>query len=126
MPLPLRFALALIALVTAVSCASTTNSPAAKLVGHWRATNQSQTADYIFAADGTFTGSVKSGATTIAKFTGHWALQTGSIAYEYTSDVFGSIPAGTKDRDRLLDLQNSYYIIEAKDGSRRRYLRVSS
>ena len=125
MPLPLRFALALLALFAA-SCASTSKNPATKLVGHWRATNQSQTADYIFAADGSFRGSVRSGSTTISKFTGKWTLAGGAIAYEYTSDVFGSIPAGTKDRDRLIELRDGYYIIEAKDGSRRRYVRLAS
>ena len=124
MPLPLRIVFAFFALL-ATSCASTSKRPDAKLVGHWRAANQSQTAEYSFSADGTFTGSVKSGATTISKFTGKWALVNGAINYEYTADALGSIPAGTKDRDRLIEVTAGYYVIEAKDGSRRRYVRVA-
>ncbi len=124
LPLPLRTALALITLFAA-ACASTSSRPEAKLVGHWRAVNQSQTAEYTFAADGTFTGSVKSGSTTISKFTGKWALANGAISYEYTFDALGGIPAGTKDQDRLIEVTPGYYVIEAKDGSRRRYARVA-
>lgn len=124
MSLPLRIALASIALFAA-GCASTPKHQEAKLVGHWRAANQRQTAEYSFAPNGTFTGSVKSGATTISKFTGKWALTEGAINYEYTGDALGSIPAGTKDRDRLIELTDGYYVIEAKDGSRRRYVRVT-
>ncbi|MFN2475390.1 MAG: hypothetical protein ABR526_03495 [Chthoniobacterales bacterium] len=124
MSLPLRIALASI-LLAVTSCASTSKRPDAKLIGRWRAGNQSQTAEYSFAADGTFGGSVKSGATTISKFTGKWAVVDGAINYEYTGDALGSIPAGTKDRDRLLEVTDAYYVIEAKDGSRRRYVRVA-
>ena len=124
MRIQLSIAFAFVALF-ATSCASVSKRPDSKLVGHWRAGNRSQTADYSFAADGTFSGSVKSGATTISKFTGKWALVNGSISYEYISDALGSIPAGTKDRDRLIEVTDGYYIIEAKDGSRRRYVRVA-
>jgi hypothetical protein len=65
------------------------------------------------------------GPTTISDFTGKWSLANGAIFYEYTGDTRGTIPAGTKDRDRLLELAKDYFVIRAADGSQRRYVRVA-
>lgn len=119
----LKTALALLLLLTA-SCATPGKPANAKLIGRWRATNQSQTAEYTFANDSSFSGSVRMGGTTISKFTGKWSLANGAIAYEYTGDTLGRIPPGTKDQDRLLEVADAYFVIEAADGSHRRYERV--
>lgn len=114
----------LVALFSA-SCATPKQPRDPTLVGRWRATNQNQTAEYTFAPNGTFSGSVKAGVTTISDFTGKWLLTNGAIFYEYTGDTRGSIPAGTKDRDELLELTKDYFVIKAADGSERRYVRVA-
>ncbi len=95
-----------------------------KLVGRWRAANQDQTAEYVFAGDGSFTGWVKAGRATISKFTGKWSVASGAIFYEYTSDAMGAIPPGTKDRDKLVKIAPDFMLIQAADGSERRYVRV--
>ncbi|CAN5537215.1 hypothetical protein BH18VER1_BH18VER1_17170 [soil metagenome] len=120
----LRIALALFALVVG-SCATTRHSAARQLVGQWRATTQSRTAQYDFAADGTFTGSVTSGGRIIADFSGRWSVTNGAILYIYTDDKKGAIAPGTKDRDELLRVADDHFIIRTADGSERRYLRVT-
>jgi hypothetical protein len=47
-----------------------------------------------------------------------------ALLYTYLSDALGRIPAGATDRDKLLGIQKDFFLIEAADGSRRRYLRV--
>jgi len=46
------------------------------------------------------------------------------LLYKYVSDALHKIPAGTTDRDTLLSVQREFFIIEAADGSKRKYLRV--
>ena len=119
----LRILLSLAALLI-VSCATVAVDPASKLVGRWRSQNLAQTAEYVFAADGTFTGTVAASGTILSNFTGKWSLEGGAILYEYTGDTLGNIPAGTKDRDKLLSIAPNHFTIEAADGSRRKYVRA--
>src|SRR4051812_4299280 len=96
----LRSIIALVALLL-VSCATGGGTAASKLLGRWRSTNQDQTAEYVFAGNGTFSGNVSSHGATVSRFTGNWSVRDGAILYEYTSDPTGTIPVGTRDRDRL-------------------------
>lgn len=82
-------------------------------------------AQYNFAPDGTFTGTVTSEGRLIADFTGRWSLANGTLTYEYTGDKRGAIPAGTTDHDELLSVAADHYMIRARDGSERRYVRVA-
>jgi hypothetical protein len=59
----------------------------------------------------------------VSKFTGKWSVQGMDLLYVYASDAFGHIPAGATDRDRLLEVQKDSFLIQAADGSRRRYER---
>ena len=113
-------------MVFLTSCATVGGDAATtKLVGRWRSQNQAQTAEYIFAANGTFTGTVVARGTVVSNFTGKWTLKSGAILYEYTGDTMGSIPVGTRDRDKLLSVAPDRYLIEAADGSRRTYVRIT-
>lgn len=118
-PLVLLFALC------AVGCVTTAVRPEATLVGRWRYQNAQQLAEYIFAQDGSFVGHVSSRGVVVADFTGKWSLTPEAIVYEYTSDKKGSIAPGTRDRDQLVSLGPDAYVIQARDGSQRKYVRVT-
>jgi phage-related protein len=107
----------------AVSCATSGRAPESQLVGRWRSSNGAQTAEYVFSANGRFDGSVASHGRTISEFTGKWSLRADGIDYEYTKDKFGTIPAGTKDRDRILSIAADHFVIVAADGTKRKYVR---
>ena len=109
----------------AASCATVNQPRREALVGTWRSTAGPQVGEYRFLPDGTFTGSVRSRGALLAKFTGRWVLRDGAIAYEYLSDATGNIAPGTRDRDKLVAISSGTYTIEAADGSRREYVRVS-
>ena len=47
-----------------------------------------------------------------------------ALLYTYTSDAFGRIPAGTTDRDRLVEMKADSFLIQAANGDRRRYFRT--
>ena len=119
----LKAVLALTALLLA-SCATVGNTRETRLVGKWRTTNPRATVDYTFGKDGTFSGRVTSAGAIVANFTGKWSLTADEILYEYISDTAGTIAPGTRDRDKLLTLARDHFVIEARDGSRRKYVRV--
>jgi hypothetical protein len=119
----LKLVLALCALILA-SCATVGEREENKLVGRWRSTDRQHTAEYAFFENGTFNGSVTGGGALVSKFTGKWLVRDGAILYEYTADEMRRIPVGTKDRDKLLRIGRDQYIIEAADGTVRKYIRV--
>jgi hypothetical protein len=97
-----------------------------KLVGHWRSTDERHVAEYVFLGNGSFSGFVAAEGSMLSQFTGKWLLRDGSIRYEYTGDRMGRIPSGTRDRDKLLRIGRDYFVIEAADGSVRKYVRANN
>ena len=71
-----------------------------------------------------FKGEVVYRAKLISKFTGRWSVDGDTLLYTYISDALDRIPAGATDRDKLLSVHREFFIIEAADGSRRKYLRI--
>lgn len=124
MRIAVRLLLAL-ACSSLAACASAERKAEAKLVGKWRFSDGRQAAEYVFSKAGTFTGQVRSDAALISDFTGRWSLKGDTLLYEYTGDRLGGIPPGTLDRDQLLAMTKDHYVIQAADGSRRKYLRVA-
>jgi hypothetical protein len=119
----MKAVLALILFLLA-SCAGLPPNSQSILVGEWRYADRIQSCHYIFNRDGTFKGEVVYHAKLISKFTGRWSVDGGALLYTYVSDELGRIPAGATDRDKILSAKREYFIIEAADGSRRKYLRI--
>ena len=111
------------------SCASVGEKTESKLIGRWHSVDRmGHTAELSFLGNGTFSGSVSGGdnRSLISQFTGRWLLRDGVILYQYTSDKTGRIRVGTKDRDKLLRIGRDYFVIEAADGSVRKYVRAGN
>jgi hypothetical protein len=106
------------------SCAIFRGSARQSLIGEWRYVDPVQSCHYDFKGDGLFSGEVSSRAKLVSKFTGRWSVEGHTILYTYTSDALGRIPAGATDRDTLLSIQKDSFVIEAADGSQRRYSRI--
>ena len=119
----MKIALVLISLVVA-SCSSLPSGKQDSLVGVWRYADDVQSCRYHFKKDGTFTGEVHLQKKLVSKFRGTWAVQAKFLLYRYLGDELGRIPAGTTDRDKLLRVEKQAFLIEAADGSRRRYIRL--
>jgi hypothetical protein len=94
------------------------------LVGEWRYADRIQACRYVLNGDGSFEGDVVYRTKLIMKFTGRWSVTDGVLHHIYINDALHKIPAGATDRDKLLSVQRDYFIIEAADGNRRKYLRV--
>jgi hypothetical protein len=107
-----------------VSCAGWQSNSPSSLVGEWRYADEIKACHYIFNANGTFAGDVVYHRKTISKFTGRWSVEGDTLLYTYVSDALDKIPAGATDRDRLLDVDREFFIIQAADGSKRKYLRI--
>ena len=116
--------LAAFLLLLLAACASVPPRDRAELVGHWRYQDEVQSCDYRFEANGSFTGEVRQRRRVVLKFSGRWALKGNLLLYTYISEVFGRIPAGTKDQDQLLEVRPDSFLIQAANGDRRRYRRV--
>jgi hypothetical protein len=106
------------------SCAGLPPQARNPLVGEWRYADNVQSCRYDFKRDGQFTGEVRLRGQLASKFTGTWDVQGTHLLYRYISDELGRIPAGATDRDKLLSVERASFLIEAADGSRRRYSRI--
>ena len=107
------------------SCAGLQKSAAVSLVGEWQYTDKIQSCYYVFKEDGSFRGEVTFRGRILSKFTGRWSVSDSALLYEYTNDVLGRIPVGTRDRDKLLSVEKDSFAIEAADGNHRRYIRIA-
>jgi hypothetical protein len=106
------------------SCASVPSSARSALVGDWRYADKIQSCRYSFEPSGTFTGEVTVRTKVVSRFTGLWSVKGDQLLYHYLSDALGRIPAGAIDRDKLIGIKEDSFLIEAADGSRRRYRRL--
>ena len=113
-----------LALLLLASCAGMQTTPRSSLVGSWRYADKTQSCHYAFKADGSFTREVVDRKRLVSKFRGVWSVQDNVLLYTYLGDDLGRIPEGAKDQDKLLAIQKDSFLIEAADGSRRRYLRI--
>ena len=111
-------------LCSLTSCAGLQSSSPSRLVGEWRYTDKIQGCHYIFNRNGTFQGDVVYHGKMISRFTGRWSVDGDTLLYAYISDALDRIPAGATDRDKLLSVRREFFIIQAADGSERKYLRV--
>jgi hypothetical protein len=105
------------------SCAGVRPS-SPSLVGEWRYADRIQACRYVFNPDGSFEGDVIYRTKLISKFKGRWSVTEDALVYRYVSDALHKIPAGATDRDKLLSIRSEFFLIEAADGSKRKYLRV--
>jgi hypothetical protein len=113
-----------IALCLLASCVWVRTAGQSSLVGEWRYADKTQSCHYAFKEDGTFTGEVTYRTRLVSKFRGRWAVRGDALFYTYLGDALGRIPAGATDRDKLLGIQKDSFLIEAADGSQRRYRRI--
>ncbi len=116
--------LALISLLLFASCVNPELRSRALLAGNWKYADEIQICQYSFRTNGSFVGEVRYRSKLVSKFTGRWALKGDALLYAYTGDAFGRIPAGTTDRDRLVEVKNDSFLIQALNGDRRRYFRI--
>jgi len=117
--------LLLLTLCSFASCAGLQSNSASSLVGEWRYADNIQSCHYVFNRNGTFSGDVTYRGKTISKFTGRWSVDGNTLHYAYASDSLDRIPPGAKDRDKLLSVHSGFFIIQAADGSKRKYFRVA-
>jgi hypothetical protein len=116
--------IALMSLLLLASCASVDTGRHPSLVGNWLYADAVQSCRYSFEADGTFRGEVRLNNRAVSRFKGTWAVKGDVLLYTYLSDLFGRIPAGAKDRDRLLEVGKDSFLIQAANGEQRRYRRL--
>ena len=113
----------LLCFLTLSACASVESKARTNLVGDWHYRDQTQSCHYSFGTDGRFSGEVTMQGKLVSKFTGKWSVQGDRLLYVYASDALGRIPVGATDSDRLLKIEKNWFLIEAADGSQRRYER---
>lgn len=107
------------------SCVSIPASPAVNAItGEWRYADRIQSCHYVFERGGKFHGDVTYQQKLLSRFTGSWSVNGNALNYKYENDALGRIAPGTTDRDKLLEVQRDFFVIEAADGSRRKYRRV--
>src|SRR6478736_1547719 len=116
--------LVLASLFLFASCANLETGKRAALVGNWLYADAVQSCRYSFESDGTFQGEVRLNNRPVSRFKGTWTVKDDALLYKYISDVFGRIPPGATDQDRLLEIGQESFLIQAANGDHRRYRRV--
>jgi hypothetical protein len=116
--------LALFSLLALCSCAAIDRQSKSQLVGDWRYSDQTQSCQYSFKADGSFSGEVTRHRELVLKFTGRWKIQGSALNYVYLTEAFGRIRRGTTDQDQVLEMRRDSFLIQAANGERRRYRRI--
>jgi len=114
----------LVSLFLFAGCANLETGRHAALVGNWLYADAVQSCQYSFEPDGTFRGEVRLNNRPVSRFKGTWSIDGDALLYRYISDVFGRIPAGATDRDRLLEIGKGSFLIQAANGDHRRYHRL--
>ncbi|MEY2490682.1 MAG: hypothetical protein QOC70_2624 [Verrucomicrobiota bacterium] len=117
-------ALLALTLFLLASCAGLQSRSPSSLVGEWRYADRTQGCHYVFNRHGGFSGDVVYHGKLISKFAGRWSVDGDILLYTYISDALDRIPAGATDRDKLLAVDKDFFVIEAADGSKRKYLRI--
>jgi hypothetical protein len=120
----MKLVLAAFFLLSLAACASVERQSRAQLVGHWRYADSTQSCDYSFKPDGSFTGQVRHRARVVSNFAGRWTVRKDALHYTYVSDVYGRIPPGATDQDQLLEVKPESFLIKAANGDQRRYRRI--
>jgi hypothetical protein len=120
----MKSALAIAISLIMAACANSVRNPATGLVGEWRYADTIQSCHYVFKNDGTFSGEVVYQGAKVSQFKGKWSVQGDQLLYDYVSDAMGNIPPGSKDSDKLVTVAGNYFVIEARDRSKRRYHRI--
>jgi hypothetical protein len=116
--------LALILLLSIAACTTVTGPrPDRQLVGDWRYADRTQSCQYSFKTDGSFTGEVRMRSKLVSQFTGRWSVKGQTLYYRYASDALGRIPPGATDQDELLEINKDSFVIRAVNGAKRRYVR---
>lgn len=116
--------LALISLLSIAACTTLTGpGPDKRLVGNWRYADRTQSCQYSFKSDGSFTGEVRMRSKLVSEFRGRWSVKGQTLHYRYLSDALGRIPAGATDQDQLLEIGKDSFLIRAANGAERRYVR---
>ena len=93
------------------------------LVGAWRYSDANQSCDYVFRDDGSFQAEVRF-QESVLEFHGRWTVDHGMLRYEEVRDRFGRPAGGITEPDRLLTVQKDHFVIQAPDGTVRKYVRV--
>jgi hypothetical protein len=95
-----------------------------RLVGRWRTLGSGFASEYRFAADGAFTAEVAFAREPLHRIAGKWWVTGDQLHYDIISSDIRGYSSGTKDQDKLLQLTKDHYVIEGRNGSQHRYVRV--
>jgi hypothetical protein len=95
-----------------------------QLLGHWRYTDANRSGDYEFHDDGTYTANIAQDGKIVWEGAGKWSLDGNSLTCDLMRSSPERIPIGTKDTDKIVEINKDYYLIEARDGSKHKYTRV--
>jgi hypothetical protein len=118
-------ALSLALLAPAASADGYSRNPA--LVGHWRHEGTNTSSVVVFVADGTWTASiaVHGSSDTPIQTGGKWLTDENYIYWLYTTASSNSkAKPGTRDRDKLLEINDHHLVLENYSHKHVEYIRV--
>jgi hypothetical protein len=106
------------------SIAATTDvATTEKILGHFRTGNFSNNCDIHFKVRGYYSGICSSKNKILWTYSGVWQIKGHYLNTLYTKSSLRSVPPGTKDKDKIIEIKDNYFIIENQSGRISKYVR---
>jgi len=95
-----------------------------RLVGHWTYNGPDGVATLIIAADGRWSGTFTPPGQTEAQFEGKWITYNDHIHWLYTKSSTPKVKPGARDKDRLVEIGEDFFVLHTRTNREPRYVRV--
>jgi hypothetical protein len=95
-----------------------------RFVGHWRHKGDTAASVLTIGKDGTWSATVAVDNGPVYEVAGKWLTDEHYIYWLYTESTSPYAPPGTRDKDRLIDIADDYFVTARRDGKRTKYERI--
>lgn len=95
-----------------------------RFVGQWHRRGDAADAMLTMRKDGTWSATVSVENGPRYEVAGKWLTDEHYIYWLYTTSTSPYAPAGTRDKDRLVEMADDYFVTSRADGSRMKYERT--
>ena len=95
-----------------------------RFVGQWHHKSDTAASVLTVGKDGTWSATVAVDNGPIYEAAGKWLTDEHYIYWLYTKSTSPYAPPGTRDKDRLIDIADDYFVTARRDGKRAKYERI--
>lgn len=95
-----------------------------RFAGQWRHKGDTASSVLTIEKDGTWSATVAVNNGPVYEAAGKWLTDKNYIYWSYTKSTSPHAPAGTRDKDRVIDIKDDYFVTARRDGKQTKYERM--